>query len=93
MDGHRGCYEFYGCYYHGCMICFLNCLKVIQRKHCENGFHPIDNAYQDTMAHELEIRSLLKFEDGFDKWITIWEHEFNGKSLKYKEYLKYNVMY
>ena len=24
------------------------------------------------------IKALLKFEHGFDKWIELWEHEFNS---------------
>ena len=48
-DGSKECYEFYGCYYHGCPICFLNWSKVVRRKHRENGFHTVEAAYQATV--------------------------------------------
>ena len=35
------------------------------------------------MSREIEIKSKLKFEIGFDKWITIWEQEYNDKERFY----------
>ena len=32
-DGSRECFEFYGCYYHGCMECFPNHTKVVRCKY------------------------------------------------------------
>ena len=29
--GKRVCYEFYGCYYHGCIVCFPDRNKVIRK--------------------------------------------------------------
>ena len=92
-DGSRECYEFYGCYYHGCPPCFPDRLKVIRRKHHENGFHTVEMAYWDTILREIEIKSKLKFEVGFDKWITIWEHEYNDKERVYREFLNGEMLY
>ena len=61
-DGSRECYEFYGCYYHGCPSCFPDCSKVVRCKHCENGFHTVEMAYQDAMSREIEIKSKLKLK-------------------------------
>ena len=76
-NGSRECYEFYGCYYHGCLICFPDRSKVIRYKYRGNGFRTVENAYRDTILREIDIKNLLRFEEGFDKWITIWEHEYN----------------
>ena len=92
-DGSRECYEFYGCYYHGCPSCFPDRSKVIRRKHHENRFHTVEMAYQYTVWREIEIKSKLKFEVRFDKWITIWEHEYNDKVCVYRELLNGEMLY
>ena len=86
-DGSRECYEFYRCYYHGCPYCFPDRSKVVRHKHREYGYHTVEMAYQDTTARELEIKSILQFESGFDKWICIWEHEYNEKEKEFHEFL------
>ena len=58
-NGSRECYEFYGCYYHGCLICFPDRSKVIRHKYRENGFRTVENAYRDTILREIEIKNLL----------------------------------
>ena len=42
--GKRVCYEFYGCYYHGCMICFPDRNKIVRKKHRENGHWSVQDA-------------------------------------------------
>ena len=37
----------------------------------------VEVAYQATDLREVEIKTTLCFEEGFDKWIVIWEHEYN----------------
>ena len=83
-DGSRECYEFYGCYYHGCPTCFPDHSRVIRRKHRENGFHAVAHAYRGIISRETEMKKLLGFKDGFDKWITIWEHEYNDNLQEYR---------
>ena len=51
-NGVRECYEFYGCYYHGCMVCFPDRSKVVRCKHRENGYLTVERAYFDTMDRE-----------------------------------------
>ena len=51
-SGGRECFEFYGCYYHGCTICFPDRSKVIRCKHRENGHLTVEKAYVDTMDRE-----------------------------------------
>ena len=36
---------------------------------------------------------MLKFEEGFDKKISIWEHEYNDNETSYKDYLTKEVTY
>ena len=36
---------------------------------------------------------MLRFEEGSDKWITIWEHEYNDNEKSYKDYLTKEVAY
>ena len=35
QDGSRECYEFYGCYYHGCFQCFPDRNKIVRHKYRE----------------------------------------------------------
>ena len=92
-DGSKECYEFYGYYYHGCPICFPDRSKVVRQKHHENGFHIFEAAYQATVLMEVEIKTVLCFEEGFNKWIVIWEHEYNDNVSMYKEFLGNDLTY
>ena len=38
----RVCYEFYGCYYHECPICFKDRSKVVWCKHREDGYRSVE---------------------------------------------------
>ena len=86
-NGSKECYEFYGFYYHGCPKCFPNQSKVVRRGHHENSFYMVEAKYQGTVLREVEIKTKLCFEEGFDKWTVIWEHEYNANLPTYKEFL------
>ena len=45
------------------------------------------------VAHENEIKSELDFSNGFDKWVLIWEHEYNENKEMFKNYLGKGMMY
>ena len=75
------------------LTCFPDRSKVIRHKYRENGYHTIEKAYQDTISREIEIKNLLKFEEGFDSWISIWEHDYNDNEKLYRDYLTKDVMY
>ena len=53
----------------------------------------VDDAYRGTISREIEIKKLLGLEDGFDKWITIWEHEYNDNLQEYRKYLGSETIY
>ena len=36
---------------------------------------------------------MLKFEEGFDKWISVWEHDYNDNEKLYRDYLMKDVTY
>ena len=76
-NGHRECFEFYGCYYHGCTMCFPDRSKVVRCKHRENGYVMVEKAYVDTMDREQGIKCEMRFDNTNDKWIIIWEHGYN----------------
>ena len=86
-DGLRECFEFYGCYYHGCMECFPDHTKVVCCKYRENSYLTIERAYIDTIEQEREIKSIMVFNEDVDKWRVIWEHEYNEKDKEFKDYL------
>ena len=76
LDGFRelpgGCrefYEFYGCYYHGCDVCYTDRSRVVRCKSREQGYVTIDKVRIDTFEHERMIQSLAKFDCTKDKWI------------------------
>ena len=46
----------------------------------------------DTFEHERMIRSLAKFDCNKDKWITLWEHEFNERFEEFKSVLGEEVI-
>ena len=77
-DGARICYEFYGCYYHVCMSCFVDRNRVVRRKHREDGHWTVRDAYEYTKNRELEIKEALGYREGVDEFIIVWEHEFNS---------------
>ena len=87
LDGYRECFEFYGCYYHGCHVCFPDRSKVVRSKYRENGYLTVEKAYVDTMDRECMIKHSLNFEDEKDKWIVLWEHEYNDMEDEMKKEL------
>ena len=76
-NGHRECFEFYGCYYHGCTRYFPDRSKVIRCKHRENRYVMVEKADIDTMDREQGIKREMRFDNTNDKWIIIWEHGYN----------------
>ena len=86
-NGARVCYEFYGCYYHGCPICFKDRSKVVWCKHREDGYHTVEKAYMDTLDREHKIKSLMMFNCDKDEWIVMWEHEFNEKEKDIRNFV------
>lgn len=57
-------YEFYGCLYHGCKICFD-----------ENKFNPLTNMnYGDLYEKTIEREKFIKSQNY--NLVTIWEHEW-----------------
>ena len=62
LDGFRelpgGCrefYEFYGCYYHDCDVCYMDRSRVVRCKSQEQGYITIDKVWIDTFEHERMI--------------------------------------
>ena len=99
LDGFRelpgGCrefYEFYGCYYHGCDVCYTDRSRVVRCKSREQGYITIDKVRIDMFERERMIRSLAKFDCTKDKWITLWEHEFNERFEEFKSVLGEEVI-
>ena len=88
LDGFRelpgGCREFYGCYYHGCDVCYMDRSRAVRCKSWEQGYVTVDNVWIDMFEHERMTRSLAKFDCNKDKWITLWEHEFNERFEEFK---------
>ena len=39
----------------------------------------VERAYFDTMDRERSIKHLMNFNESVDKWIVMWEHNFNEK--------------
>ena len=65
LDGFRelpgGCgefYEFYGCYYHGCDVCYMDRSRAVRCKSQEQGYVTIDKVQIDMFECERMIRSL-----------------------------------
>ena len=99
LDGFRelpgGCrefYEFYGCYYHDCGVCYMDRSRVMRCRNREQGYITIDKVWNDTFERERMIQSLAKFDCNKDKWITLWEHEFNERFEEFKSVLGKEVM-
>ena len=90
--GCREFYEFYGCYYHGCDVCYTDRSRVVRCKSQEQGYVTIDKVRIDMFERERMIRSLAKFDCTKDKWITLWEHEFNERFEEFKSVLGVEVI-
>jgi DNA polymerase type B, organellar and viral len=77
-------FEFYGCYRHGCQICFNFTDYNQSRK------EDMLKLYERTKLRELELKELMKIKLKGFKFISIWEHEFDQikKSPEYAEFLK-----
>ena len=90
--GHRELYEFYGCYYHGCGMCYTDRSWVMRYRNREQGYITIDKVRNDMIECERMIQSLAKFDCNKDKWITLWEHEFNERFEEFKLVLGKEVM-
>ena len=43
----------------------------------ENGYTTVERAYLDTVERECMIKHSMNFDSSRDKWIVLWEHEFN----------------
>ena len=57
----------------------------MRKKARQDGYHSIQASFDSTMERKCNIKTLLKFEHGFDKWIELWEHEFSSNVTCYKE--------
>ena len=91
-DSHRECYEFYGCYCHGCMSCFSDGSHFVRKQARKDGYCSIQAAFDSIMEHKHNIKALLEFKHGFDKWIELWEHEFYSSVTWHKEALGPDVI-
>ena len=67
-------------------------LRVVRCKSREQGYVTIDQVQFDTFECERMIRSLAKFDCNKDKWITLWEHEFNERFEEFKSILGEEVI-
>ena len=83
-DGRSECYEFHGCYFHGCPICFPDRSKVVRCKHREDSYVTIGKVYIDTMDRERLIKCMMNFNKSVDKWIVMWEHDYNENESSIK---------
>ncbi|XP_056022075.1 uncharacterized protein LOC130054965 [Ostrea edulis] len=74
VDGYdeesRIVYEFYGCYWHGCPICYPNLLTEMHP-------HRVQHTYQDLHVQTLKRATALE-EQGYTV-VSLWEHEFDQK--------------
>ena len=66
---------------------------MVRYKHRENGYQTVEKVHVDTVHREVEIKNLSGYEEGFDKWITIWEHEYNDNEKIYRSYLNNETHY
>ena len=60
-NGSRECFEFYGCYYHGCPSCFPDRSKIVRYKYRENGYQTVGKMNTDTISREVEIKKRVRF--------------------------------
>ena len=47
----------------------------------------MEKAYLDTVDRECMIKHSMNFDSSRDKWIVLWEHEFNERAGKFKKKL------
>ena len=73
-------------------MCYTDRLRVVRCKSREKGYVTIDKVRNDTIEHKRMIQSLAKFDCNKDKWITLWEHEFNERFEEFKSVLGEEVM-
>ena len=66
--------------------------RVVRCRNREQGYVTIDKVRNDTFEPERMIQSLAKFDCNKDKWITLWEHEFNERFEEFKLVLGEEVM-
>ena len=93
LDGKQVCYEFYGCYYHGCTSCFSDRNKMVRRKYREDGHWSVQDAFDHMMEREVEIKASLDFREGIDEFVVIWEHEYNELEKMMKERIGEDEIY
>nr|XP_022294902.1 uncharacterized protein LOC111105016 [Crassostrea virginica] len=77
VDGYdettRTVYEFYGCYWHGCPVCFPD---QATETHPHRTQFTYNSLYELTLARELALK-----EQGFNL-VTLWEHDFDKQFQK-----------
>ena len=54
-------------------------------KYRENGYITAEKAYMDTLERERLIRHMMSFDSAVDKWIVMWEHDYNNKVDTFKK--------
>ena len=91
--GKRVCYEFYGCYYHGCIVCFPDRNKVIRKKHREEGHWTVRDASEYMLEREAAIKSFIEFRENLDEFVVMWEHEYNAHEKEMKECIGEDDLY
>ena len=47
----------------------------------------VEKAYMNTIERERLIRHMMNFDSSVDKWIVLWEHEYNEKFEIFKDKL------
>ena len=92
-DGRHVCYEFYGCYYHGCIVCFPDRNKLIRKKYREEGHWTVRDASEYTSEREMAIKKFMEFWEGVDEFIVMWEHEYNARENEMKECIGEDDLY
>lgn len=70
-------YEFHGCYWHGCPICYPDRVTDIHPYHLDRTYATV---YEQTLRREQALR-----DEGYNV-VSIWEHEFD-QQLKNQEEL------
>ena len=60
---------------------------MVRCKYRENGYVTIEKAYMDTLERERLIRHMMNFDCSMDKWIVMWEHDYNDKLETFKSKL------
>ena len=91
--GKHVCYEFYGCYYHSCIVCFPDRNKVIRKKHREEGHWTVRDASEYTLEREAAIKRFIEFRENLDEFVVMWEHEYNAREKEMKECIGEDDLY